>query len=383
MMVEGHAHPPEQLPRPLPKINNPFNARRIDRAVPLGRLKLIWESKGTVEEIPKALHRRHDNGKFLRVETPQEDPERHTVIVGSDGGILAYLVPASYIRNTRQREGRPPIPDLYNSIERIRVKKKIHKGAYRGEALSRHYLVHSNYRAEPMIWSEYGEDGEEAVKFMEESQELWNEATRILRSVLPGKYEDLLLPEFPEDMPRMAGVWSGCAVNIGSPGKPVKTALHRDVGESPFVYSCLTAFGDYTGADVELWEAEVVVQLRPGDLLFFPDALIHHSNTNVSGVRHSCVAFTPKSMYDWWKRVMKSEGEHKESRAQWENFCERWEALRIRKKDLKEKKRKEEKVKLKLVKQKQIDNIRKGEKIKSSRSAGGAKRDKRGKKQNK
>jgi hypothetical protein len=44
--------------------------------------------------------------------------------------------------------------------------------------------------------------------------------------------------------------------------------------------------------------------LRPGDLLFFPDALIHHSNEPVapSGHRNSVVAFTQQNMFDYWKR---------------------------------------------------------------------------------
>jgi len=102
-------------------------------------------------------------------------------------------------------------------------------------------------------------------------------------------------------MQRMAGVWSDCVLNIGSQS-PVQTVVHRDVEESPFEYSCLTAFGDFQGADVELWEAEVSIELRPADLLLFLDACIHHSNTVVTGLRHSCVAFTPKNMYDWFVR---------------------------------------------------------------------------------
>ena len=97
----------------------------------------------------------------------------------------------------------------------------------------------------------------------------------------------------------MAGVWSGCALNIGSQS-PVQTVVHRDVGESPFEYSCLTAFGNFQGVNVELWEAEVSIELRPADLLLFLDACIHHSNTVVTGLCHSCVAFTPKNMYDYF-----------------------------------------------------------------------------------
>ena len=137
---------------------------------------------------------------------------------------------------------------------------------------------------------------------LEESQGIWDKASEILKEVFPSEWEDMTTWKYPDDLPRMAGAWAGCAVNIGSAGKPVQTRIHRDIGESPFAISCLTAFGDYTGADVELWELELQVQLKPGDLLFFADSLIHHSNTTVTGRRHSCVAFTPKNMFDWFKR---------------------------------------------------------------------------------
>ena len=39
-------------------------------------------------------------------------------------------------------------------------------------------------------------------------------------------------------------------------------------------------------------------------MLFFPDALIHHSNEPVApgGQRNSVVAFTQQNMFDYWKR---------------------------------------------------------------------------------
>jgi hypothetical protein len=42
-----------------------------------------------------------------------------------------------------------------------------------------------------------------------------------------------------------------------------------------------------------LWELKLIVELRPGDTLFFPHALIHHSNEAVAlgGQRNSVVAF--------------------------------------------------------------------------------------------
>jgi ribosomal protein L16 Arg81 hydroxylase len=72
------------------------------------------------------------------------------------------------------------------------------------------------------------------------------------------------------------------------------------VGEGPFGVNCLYAFGDFTDGDVLLWEAGLRIELRPGDLLFFPDGILHHSNDPVTGVRHSLVAFTPMNVFHYW-----------------------------------------------------------------------------------
>jgi hypothetical protein len=107
----------------------------------------------------------------------------------------------------------------------------------------------------------------------------------------------------PSSLQRKAGAWCGCAVNVGSENAPVEIEVHRDVGVSPLGVSCLSAYGDYEGGEVVLWEAELIIDLRPGDLLFFPDAVIHHSNNPVlKGTRHSVVAFTPRNMLSWWTR---------------------------------------------------------------------------------
>jgi hypothetical protein len=81
---------------------------------------------------------------------------------------------------------------------------------------------------------------------------------------------------------------------------PVETKVHHDVGESPFGMRCLSAYGDYQAWEVVFWEAELIVDLRPRDLLFFLDAIIHHSNDPVhEGVCHSVAAFTPNNVLSW------------------------------------------------------------------------------------
>jgi hypothetical protein len=57
--------------------------------------------------------------------------------------------------------------------------------------------------------------------------------------------------------------------------------------------------GNYEGGDLVLWELERIIELRPGDLFFFPAHLVTHCNTPVNGVRHSLVAFTRQEIIRW------------------------------------------------------------------------------------
>ena len=48
----------------------------------------------------------------------------------------------------------------------------------------------------------------------------------------------------------------------------------------------------------------LILELQPGELLLFPNSLIHHSNEQVTHeIRHSVVAFTPNNMLAWFSRT--------------------------------------------------------------------------------
>lgn len=114
--------------------NNPYNARIIDVPLAVGKLRLKYSPRSTVKIYP-ALKRKHDNGQFLRISHDPKSTE-HTLIRGSDGGIMVYHVPATYLWQQGVQT------DLYDTIERIRVKSlRQYKGAYREEAVSRHYCL--------------------------------------------------------------------------------------------------------------------------------------------------------------------------------------------------------------------------------------------------
>ena len=91
-------------------------------------------------------------------------------------------------------------------------------------------------------------------------------------------------------------------MNVGSEDSPVQTEVHRDVKSSLFGVSCVYPFGTFIRGALILWELELIVELGLGDLFFFPDALIHHSNERAEGLRHSLIAFTHQNVLDYLKQ---------------------------------------------------------------------------------
>jgi hypothetical protein len=127
--------------------------------------------------------------------------------------------------------------------------------------------------------------------------------SNLLGEIAPRIYKRFQRFPLPGMLNRFCGAWAGCVVNIGKNRKPVRTKPHRDVKEEKHGYSCVCACGEYEGGDLILYELGVVIEMKPGDMLLFPDGLIHHANRLVVGTRYSLVAFTRGNMFAYWKRM--------------------------------------------------------------------------------
>jgi hypothetical protein len=277
----------------------------------VGELRLKYRPFATLDQLNVSLLARKKHGHFHyhRSSSPE-----HTIFLGQDGGVIAYHVPSAALQNQ---------PDLTLSFENLQqLKKRNHQGVDRGVAIQRHYLVWCPMSPVPFASAEFRDDGEAAKNFTDASASLLQEASHIMAQVFPKIYDDYTRYPLPPGLKRMAGAWCGYAVNVGSENAPVETEVHRDVGESPFGMSCLSAYGNYRGGEVVLWEAELIIDLRPGDLLFFPDAVVHHSNNPVlKGIRHSVVAFTPRNVLSWWTRACgRDDSRERELKARREEF---------------------------------------------------------------
>jgi hypothetical protein len=293
-------HNRRQKQNPLPTINDPYGADVVSLDhTSLGQLRLNYRpqhDKVMPHRVTHKVRREYGRGEFRTIHAS----DRHTLIHGFDNATLVYRVPASdSVRNET----------LLRSIQNLpaAITDDYDKGMDRGQFNRRHYCVWCSYAQEPFVSKQFTKDGEAAVEFMRMTEPIWEEMTTHLQALFPLAYKEFTSIPLESHLRRMCGAWMGCVVNYqdddGETG-PVVTPPHRDVKERVFGVSCLCPFGDWEGGNLILWELKLIIELRPGDLLFFPDALIHHSNEAVAvgGQRNSVVAFTQQNMFDYWKR---------------------------------------------------------------------------------
>ena len=192
---------------------------------------------------------------------------------------------------------------LSEAIDRLPEKTKHYKfrGQKRSGYKTRHYGVWAAYMKEPKLTAEHRADDSKAKAFMTDVEGVFHEMSALLGGLVPGVFKDFQLYPLPAAAQRGCGAWATCVINNGG-NNPNQTEIHRDVRESQYGYSCIVSCGDYTGGDLMLYELGCSIELVPGDILLFPDSLIHHSNKPAEGIRKSVVAFTQENVNDYWHR---------------------------------------------------------------------------------
>lgn len=200
-------------------------------------------------------------------------------------------------------------PEILNKLTSSLQELPLHtnlkfRGIDRGSFSTRHYCIWAPYSKTPFISRELIEDGEAGFKFLKDNQGLWDQVSNILGQISPCTYRRFLRYPLLNGLERLCGAFAGCVVNLGDKD-PVQTKPHRDVKESIYGYSCVVPIGDYSRGALILYDLELIVELKPGDVFFFPDSLIHHANEDVIGSRSSIVAFTQENLFDYWRRKYK------------------------------------------------------------------------------
>jgi hypothetical protein len=271
----------------------------------LGKLRYYHDTVQT--KVSRGLTTLYNRGQFLRLSSTGSGA---TIIRGFDDGILGYrcTIPKShrYLIDRLKLSIVPLVNRYQNQLHPVNgpSRGKPHEGINRGDYVARHYCVWRPYRNTPCLSREFRDDMPLSLNFIDQNSDLWKYMSERLREQFPRTYREFTKHQLPNCLERLAGAWCGMVVNLGNPSTNtgVRTQPHRDVKESIYGYSCLTAFGNFTGGDLILWDAKVVIELKEGDLFFFPDALIHHSNEPVVGERYSIVSFTQENVLQYWRQ---------------------------------------------------------------------------------
>jgi len=267
--------------------NQHMNIRTIElKHVSLEDLRRRWKLNPT-ELHPTLLSK---SSQFQRIEINSNESIR---IKGSDGGLLAYVCNIN----------RPDLVNkLYQSIVALPNPKTYHhKGVKRSDARIWHFCVWAKYKLIPFLSKEIKDMLEDGMQFMETNREIFRIMSGILGQVAPRVFQTFQRYPLPNGLERLCGAWLGCAINHGCHDQQ-KTVIHRDASEAIYGYSGLISCGNYQKGGLILYELEVILELKPGDIVIFPDALINHRNEAVEGDRCSVVAFTQENVYNYWAR---------------------------------------------------------------------------------
>jgi hypothetical protein len=263
----------------------------------IGQLRMLFKRKQS--PVPHQYQTAYDKGEFTRFPS---DPATTLIIKGDDGGIITCR------SSLRDPSILKSIAILFNNLPPYEATPANRSGTSRGRHPYRHYCVWSPYSKRPFLSKEFKRHGLVAQHFMEKGDALWEEMSSLLGRYFKGTYKEFERYPLPDGLQRLAGVWMGAVINTGQEDAPVETEAHQDVQEAKYGFSCLCPFGQYVGGALVLWELRCIVELQPGEMLIFPDAIIHHSNEPVTGIRHSIVAFTQQNMLDFFARKYQLKG---------------------------------------------------------------------------
>jgi hypothetical protein len=216
------------------------------------------------------------------------------MIYGSDGGLL--------LAGARLNEPEA-IDNLFQSIQDLPpTKERRNRGIYRGDYDARHYGVWASYSKTTFITRETKDDKKSAPAFIENNRIIFHRLSQFLGEVSPRSFKEYQLYPISPGTERQFEAFLACVINNGG-NSPDETKPHRDVREAIYGYSGLISCGNYKGGALILYDLKIIIEMEPGDMLIFPDSLIHHSNEPATGNRCSVVAFTQENVYDFWNRA--------------------------------------------------------------------------------
>jgi hypothetical protein len=231
-------------------------------------------------------------------------------IKDENGKLLGFRFPL-------KRENLEVLKDCDEMVDGLPTTIRKHK---RGTFNLRHWGVWADYSQNFMMSKEMKRDLEVARVWFSQNQDLFAEASDVLRMMDAEQYVHMRngFRKFMEreaapdglQLEPVAGVWHTVALNRKQVGNASET--HQDWKDDGQTYNCVIPYGEWSGGDLILWPLKLRVQISEGEGFFFLGRLIAHSVTEVVGMRNSVDAFIHKSNFDCLSRKMKEEEEEKE-----------------------------------------------------------------------
>lgn len=124
-----------------------------------------------------------------------------------------------------------------------------------------------------------------------------------------------ILEVYP-DLPRISDSLPFAAVTVNF-GPQTVLNLHRDWKNLAFGWCLLYILGDYDhtkGGHLILWELKLILEVRPGDLVFLPSACITHGNIPLASAdetRYSVAWYTAGGLFAWVRAGYSKQAEWK------------------------------------------------------------------------
>jgi hypothetical protein len=287
-----------------PALYSNVNKQSLKGVDHLGKLRKDFKTKNT-----PPLN--SDYSTFERIVFSHgDDPTRHHLLYGKDGGILGYYIPAAYFTARLGPDFFTILADLIKTLPSLppsELTKNLIERC-RGIPNSRTYADWRGCRSEDVVEhsARYVKDNNKDGKgqqFIDYVAPLWRIVGQIYKDIAEKSFRDIHNPNLlPAHIDPMADPFTALTINCGSRDCPVVSCPHRDVMDAFYAMACLLAFGDFQGGELILWELKRVISLKPGDVFIFPAHLITHSNTPVVGERHSLVAYTKEEMVKYFGR---------------------------------------------------------------------------------
>jgi hypothetical protein len=117
----------------------------------------------------------------------------------------------------------------------------------------------------------------------------------------------------------IAGMFFAVALNRQQTDNGI---IHQDWADSNKIFNAAIAYGEeYETAWLIIWQLEVIIEMKRGDIVFFYGSFLAHNVIEISGERNSLDLFTHKSVLDWWKRIKYSKTDKNRKRKLSDDDC--------------------------------------------------------------